>query len=844
MQGSRRHLRLDDLVPRFVTSRLTGVPHSRSTWILATAVFLSLLTALTAQAQILFDLPPQSLADALTSVGRLAHLNIYFDSSLVDGRQAPAVKGALSADEALTRMLAGTHLHTVRVEANTVRIVADPADKPAQSADAPETGTKRRRDPKAPPPAAANRDTTGPTQQAAVAEVTVTGRYEFLSVDTSGTTNLPLPIEKVPQSISLVSDDFIKAADLNTLASIAEYTPGAINEGNQLGLGTLIKIRGFTPGIAVDGIDVEGGTWFEPDNAIFERREIVKGPASVVYGISSPGGLVNYVTKSATPQTPDYLYARAGQWNSFRLEGQVAGALDPEGHIRAIGVVARDQGDSFINHLSHATTTVYGGINADPGQAFSAYLHGGFERSERTAFDGVPTESDGTPAPVGRSFCICASGLDLTTDVYHAEADLTWHATGSWDVSVKGNYQSSRTRGIIPYSFGLAANGDLGLGLETFNPDNNHNYGVGVSSLYRLDGTGLRNSFISLAALYQDNRQTLSNSFYPEDPTKNYPTVNIFSGQAAVSQAFYRLAAGPLESFDIEVHERVATISAQSVLQVLQPLSLLLGVSYSKPDVSQVSAGVDQGFFSVGGQTSYRAGVTYQLTPHSDAYVSFSQSFKPQVPLAAVGNTALPPLKGAQYEAGIKYRSADGSLLTTAALFQIKQHNQIQYGGQTSAGADYYNAIGEVTHTGIELQSLGHITPQWQINAGYAYLDPRITRDVDPIWVGQVELFLPKQTASLYSSYTPARILHGLSFGAGAHYIGPQHTAYDRSTRDLAGYVLFDAEVGYSWHGWMVQLNGHNILDRHCFINNYQTLHYGNVVGEPANLSLSIRHQF
>ncbi|HEY6925266.1 MAG TPA: TonB-dependent receptor plug domain-containing protein, partial [Steroidobacteraceae bacterium] len=528
-------------------------------------MFLSLLSPVTARAQIFFDLPPQSLAEALTSVGRLAHLNIYFDSSLVDGRQAAAVKGALSVDEALTHLLAGTHLHAVRVEANTVRIVADPPDKPAQGAGAPEMGTKQPREAKPPPPTAATHVTVGPKQQGPVVEVTVTGHYEFLSVDTSGTTNLPLPIEKVPQSISLVSDDFIKAADLNSLAAIAAYTPGAINEGNQLGLGTLIKIRGFTPGIAVDSIDIQGGTWFEPDNAIFERLEIVKGPSSVVYGISSPGGLVNYVTKSATPRTPDYLYARAGRWNSFRLEGQVAGALDPDGHIRAIGVMARDQGDSFMNILNHATTTVYGGINVDPGQAFSAYLHGGFERSERTAFDGVPTESDGTPAPVGRSFCICASGLDLTTNVYHAEADLTWHATGLWDVSVKGNYQSSRTSGIIPYSFGLATNGNVGLGLETFNPDNNHNYGVGVSSLYRLDDTGLRASFVSLAALYQDNRQTLRNFYYPEDPN-DYPSVNIFSGQAAVSQAFYRLAASPLKSFDLDLHERVATISGQSVL--------------------------------------------------------------------------------------------------------------------------------------------------------------------------------------------------------------------------------------------------------------------------------------
>src|SRR5262245_50879983 len=72
-------------------------------------------------------------------------------------------------------------------------------------------------------------------------EVVVTGRYEFLSVDTSGTTNLPIPIEKVPQSIALVSDDFIKAANLKTLGDIAQYTPGAVDSGPRGGFATIVK---------------------------------------------------------------------------------------------------------------------------------------------------------------------------------------------------------------------------------------------------------------------------------------------------------------------------------------------------------------------------------------------------------------------------------------------------------------------------------------------------------------------------------------------------------------------------------------------------------------------------
>src|SRR3984885_14338284 len=189
-------------------------------------------------------------------------------------------------------------------------------------------------------------DTTGSTN--GLAEVTVTAPYQFLSADTSVTTNLPLPVEKVPQTINIVSNDFINAANLKTLGEIAEYTPGATNNGSDLNLGSTISLRGYPAQKEVDGLS-DNDTGFEPDYAIYDRLEVVQGPSSVVYGVSTPGGLVNFVTKSATPQTVDYLSAQVGSWNNFRIEGQVAGALDADGHVRAIGVVVRDQGDSFIN---------------------------------------------------------------------------------------------------------------------------------------------------------------------------------------------------------------------------------------------------------------------------------------------------------------------------------------------------------------------------------------------------------------------------------------------------------------------------------------------------------------
>jgi len=684
-------------------------------------------------------------------------------------------------------------------------------------------------------------------------EVVISGHYEFLSVDTSGTTNLPLPIEKVPQSISLVSEDFIKAADLKTLGDIAEYTPGALNVGNQEGFGTQVKLRGFAAAEAVDGLNVGtlSGTSYEPDYAIIDRLEIVKGPSSVIYGVSSAGGMINFVSKSATRTTPSYVSVQGGSWNSYRLEGQVAGALDPAKTLRGIGIVVRDQGDSFMTDVSHTSTVLYGGLNWSGLDALTAYLHAGFERHVRTGFDGIPTQADGSPAPLPRSFFIGTRQMELRSDVYHGEGDLTWHPNEMLDLSIKGNYRQIATRGVAPYSFGLDSDGNLGLAVQDFSGAGlrERDYGVGASGVYHFDSLGLQNSFVSLAALYQDEvsdsatgQAVFSGAYAGSDPTNPYVgSINIAAGQAGVENAFNSAAlTGPLVFNDL--HLRTLTISAQTVLQVIDHLSVLGGASYAKPRITQIENGDYQDFTS-GSRISYRGGLIYELVHGTNAYVSFSQSFNPQTTIDVDGRV-LPPIIGEQYEGGVKYRSADGRLLLTAAAFRITQKNQGQFDTQID-GLDRYRAVGELTHKGFELEGVGRLSRQWQLNAGYTYLDPKVTRDSDPTTVGQTEIFLPKQTASVFSTYTLAGgPLQGVSFGTGARYVGSQRTAYDDSTRNIAGYVVVDASIGYAFGNTSLQLNGHNLLDRHYFINNYQTLFYGNAVGEPLNVALTVRHDF
>ncbi len=844
-----------------IRGRARAVVRAHTLWsvkpLIVSSLFLWISTALCAmpawsldlKQTLLFKLPAQPLESALIAFGEQAHVQVVITPEVGPRVNAPAVSGMLPAGDVLKQLL-GTSGFQFKKIGDTVMVVPESATA---------TSRKIRRAAADETPSVPSSDaTTAALHSDDMAEVTITGHYEFLSVDTSGATNLPLPIEKVPQSISLVSNDFIQAADLKTLGEIAEYTPGAVYAGNGENYGTGIQLRGFFPATAIDGLPFSsGGAPYEPDYAIYDRLEVVKGPSSLVYGASSAGGLVNFVTKSPTPDTHDYVYVQAGSWDSYRVEGQIAGALDADGHLRAIGLAVYDRGHSFIDEIFRKKVSLYGGLNGDFGHSVTGYIHGGYERFERTSFDGIPTESDGTPAPLPRSYFIGSPNIIETTSVYHAEGGLTWHATEVLDVSLKGNYFTSRTLGENTFSEYLQPNGDISLQGYNFSTApglNTDNYAMGASAIYRFDTLGLKKSFLSVGALYQNNRTIQDLQF---DPT--VPTTNIFLGEAAISQAFDSLLAttNGTPPYSQLTKSSTLTFSAQSVLQLLDPLSLLLGVSYSKPNTTQDNSGVLQNF-DLGYQKSYRAGLTYEFLAGANAYVSFSQSFAPQA-LDDVSGEVVPPTTGDQYEAGVKYRTREGRLLLTGAVFRIKEKNLAEYVSTNANGINVYVTAGEVTNKGLEFQALGHITPQWQINVGYSYLDPKITGAVtsgtfaQPDTVGQTSNFIPKQTASLYTTCTIAEgRLRGLSVSVGARYVGSQRTSYESAlanseagltpSKDLPQYALVDAGAGYEIRkGWLVQLNMHNIFDRHYFINNYQSLLYGNAPGEPRNVTLSVR---
>ncbi|WP_189338425.1 TonB-dependent siderophore receptor [Sphingobium sp. SCG-1] len=664
--------------------------------------------------------------------------------------------------------------------------------------------------------------------------IVVTG-YRFLSEDTSGTTNLPLPIEEVPQSISLVNNDFVKAADLKTTGEIAQYTPGAIFAGDQNSYGSLVKLRGFNSGYAIDGLPV-GDSLMEPDVATLSRFELVKGPSSVVYGASRPGGLVNLVSKKASANTPSYVSALGGSWDRWRVEGQLAGSLNASDTVRAIAVGAHEESDSFIHFIKQKKSVVYGGLDFDVASNISAFVRASYQKLNRTPFEGVLTFADGTlPAGVGRSFFLGNGDGSVTIKTARVNAGLSWQASSALSVDLMANYQRVNREGGNSYVYGLQANGDMQARTERFLGWPTEDVNIGASSVLKLDDVGLSDSFISASVRYQSYRETYRGRYTDGQ-------VNLFDGEDAISRYFGSLdgsAPGALTYRDQKL--RYLTASTQANVKIAGTLTVLGGLSYSKPTVETrfVEGGAWRAF-NPGGQVSLRGGLTVEPVKGLNIYGSYSESFQPQ-DRTDINDSVLPPLTGKQYELGAKYVSPDRRLLLTAAVFDLRQSNQQVFDQRGADGFDRFRALGEVRHRGLELEATGQIIDQWQIKAGLALLDPKIKKDADPTLIGQTRLYLPKKTASLYTSYD---LTDGITLGGGFRHVGSERTSYNGATRPLASYTLADGSVSYKFDDWLLQLNVKNIFDETYYTVGYETLFYGIRPGEPRSFSISLRKDF
>lgn len=621
------------------------------------------------------------------------------------------------------------------------------------------------------------------------------------------------PIIKVPQAISVVTRDQMDVQGAQSVAQALRYTSGINPEQRGTNTDSLeyLYSRGFLVDEFWNGLRTPGPnggfgynvTSFDP--YMFERIELLHGPASVLYGQGSPGGTVNLVSKMPTDTPFHEIGAQTGSYGRIQGFFDMSGPVDKNGtvlyRVTADGYNTGTQTD-FVNQqrVSIAPTIQFRPSKDTTFTVFANYQND----PEAGIYNSVPytwqSRSENPGEPTFDSFRKTQESIGYQLE--HRFNDV-------W--SVKQSYRFLHNSQTIQYV-------------------GNDGFTTGTNTLARTAylNTGMVNSHTV------DNQV---NAKFDTGPVKHNVTFGLDYQNIQFDHYFLgNLTSTPGLNESNPIYGQTipypnftfATSDAYSVKQLgayaqdqldIGKWSFLFGVreDWANEDTTSYKTGATTTQFNRA--FTWRAGGVYQFDNGFAPYFSYSKSFQPQVGSSFTGQ-AFAPLSGEQYEAGVKFQPKGYNSFVTVSAFHLDENNVAT---TDPLHAGFSVLTGQVRSQGFEVEGHASLTNNLQLIASYTYTNIINTKSnsgtLDKAPVG-----IPRNTASLWADYTVSGgPLAGLLFGGGVRYIGGSYGDTANSFETMSA-TLVDLSLRYdlgrrfsSLQGWTTWLNVSNLLNRQYF---------------------------
>jgi len=667
----------------------------------------------------------------------------------------------------------------------------------------------------------------------ALAPMTVTGQ---------AATKTETPFIATPQATSTVTAEDIEQRGAQTVQRALDYTPGVYT--NQVGASNrydYIVLRGFSDGSLsntfLDGLKLMGDSnsfsSLSIDPYMLESIEVVKGPASVLYGRASPGGVV-----ALTSKRPEFTDTPTGEVQlGFGNNDQQRAAFDVTGSVddaqrAAFRITGIAQGaDTQFGPVEEESYAIAPSLTWDITDAttlnLSAYLS---KEPEGGYHAGLPYE--GT---VDSRF-----GRHIDNDFFEGEDDydkferdqilvgydLEHRFSDTLSARQKVRYLESDVELNQVYGYGWASDTEL-----------NRYYSGGDESL---KAWTVDNQFEASFSSVGIEHRVLAGLDYQTRDNDVVWTSGAFPAIDAFQPSY---GAGPLG--DIAVTTREQHKLEQTGVYLQDQLSwdrwhLALGGRYDWVDIENENRDTDTVSDLDDTQFSGRAGLLYAFDNGISPYVSYSTSFTPTSFVDASGDL-LEPMEGEQVETGLKFQPNGTQDQYSIALFHINQENVATKEQPT----DPYRAVGEIESQGVELEARTQLTEELRLQAGYAYTDITYAESDDGN-EGNSAIYAPKHIASVWGYYDFRQgPLAGLNTGLGVRYHADIQA--DRAnTEQVPDYTLVDATLGYDFsqvglQGVSARLNVSNLLDKDyvASCNSLEFCYFG--AERSVNATLSYR---
>jgi len=620
---------------------------------------------------------------------------------------------------------------------------------------------------------------------------------------TGSGTKTETPLMETPQTITVIDAEELQRRNARSINQALTYVAGV--SPNQRGAMVTrydqMFIRGFTPGLYLDGMRMIAGPYSTPqiDFNRVDHIDIVKGPASVLYGNSTPGGLVNLTSKVPEATAFQRIEVAAGNYDSQRLDLDINRPLDDDGTwmVRLLSGAQRSDGltsmtENERKHFSPAITFA-------PSASTSLTLLGSYQHDPQGGgYSGVPAFGSVLPNPFGELPRDINTG-DPSYEVFdrYQRSLATFFRHDFNDVlSVRSNvrfqntdlsYRQLYVNGFATTGTGATRNTDFSTitrggggadeDFDTLTADTSVTLKFGTGSLSHSVLTG-----VDYQSIDGENFQRF-NDGVTTNPITSIPNLNLFAPvyRGVVPTCDLTQLSTAYINTDTEREQIGFYLQDQIEIGKLQ---LIASGRYD--DYQQDSLNKRNGVTTPLSQHAIttRFGALYELPLGFAPYVSYSESFEPQA-----GNTyqgdPFDPVTGRQYEVGLKYQPQQTNAIFTLAGYDLRRQKVAV--GHPSAGSNGIpsNAqiqIGEVVIRGVELEGRGEVAPGWDITLTSTYMDAETTQGapasgITPSTTGTRPLGIPEWMASTFVSYDFAAnqssgTLDGLTLGAGVRYVG------------------------------------------------------------------------
>ncbi|CAJ1811363.1 Metal-pseudopaline receptor CntO [Aeromonas dhakensis] len=652
--------------------------------------------------------------------------------------------------------------------------------------------------------------------------MTVVGkRSQHEEVATATRTNTPAKL--VPQAIDSVKASELTAFGQPTLSEALTGIPGVNASGDTRFDG--VNIRGFSASndFYLDGF--RDDMQYTRDLGNTERVEVLKGPAAVLYGRGSTGGIVNRVSKKPQKGLESSVSAQVGSFDSRRLAADLNGEAGEQVQVRLN--LAQEDKDSFRNGVTSKRTLLAPSVNWEINDKLNWLLQ--YERNEhdRTPDRGIPGVN-GRPADVPKEYVYSDTSRDFIDDVAQStRSRLSWDINDQWQLRQQLGYTSLDSQFDNTYVTSVKGDKvtrarwqqDLKANSLISNTEVEGQLQTGPVEHRLLVGFE-QNWQERTPKLYQNATAIPAGNLYDPGSLPTYDGAMKLSSDAnhkvrgyglyvqdQLSLGDWHLLAG-LRRDDFTVTSRRNDLNKEETVSVTS-LSPRLGLVWNPIEEHAFYASYSKTFTPVGGEL-------IGLTPGDK-------------------NNNLDPQHTRLYEGGVKSDWLDGRLATTLSLYRLEMYNK-----RSKDPLDPTKVIltGLQRTEGIELSARAQLTDELYLRGGIAIQDAeQVKADAD--LQGKRPMNVSRQNGELFAGYQSGK--QGWFGETGVTAVGDRF-ADNANTTTLPGYARFDARAGYRWQQWETQLSVENLTDHDYFVSATSASQI--MPGTPRQLHLSAAYRF